>query len=89
MKKLIKVKQYSKELKNGIIMIFIRCELFNPFAKRDPNEIIPKFELIPRIGIGIRRDSIKGDFEGFYLTIGWLIFYIDFSINFIDWFKIR
>lgn len=84
MKKLIKVEQYNKELKNGTIMTFIRCELFNPFAKRNPNEIIPKFELIPRIGIGIRRDFIKGNFEGFYLIIGWLNFYIEFFIN---WFR--
>lgn len=79
---MIKTEQYNKELKNGTIMTFIRCELFNPFAKINPNEIIPKFELIPRIGIGIRRDFIKGNFEGFYLIIGWLNFYIEFNINY-------
>ena len=82
--KLRKIHQWNKNLKGGTIMSYIRYELFNPFAKRYPEEILPKFEVIPRIGIGIRRDIRRGDFECLYIILGWLNFYIEFSIN---WFK--
>lgn len=84
MMKLRKIHSWYRNLKGGITILYIRYELFNPFAKSYLEEILPKFEVIPRIGIGIRRDIRRGDFESLSIILGWLNFYIEFSIN---WFK--
>lgn len=54
-------------------IIYVGVDLFNPFARRQLGEVIPYFELIPRIGICIEKTT-----KSCGIFIGWLNLYFVF-----------
>ena len=68
------------------LMIWLHIGFFNPMKKRQVGEIIPTFNILPQLGVGIDRRG-----NGFNLCIGWLNFLLKLHVSswVSDTFKVR